>query len=380
MKFQDYINHLQRLNYTFRMNELNDDIEVNDKPITNGLYATIRSQIRDLGFSRHLTAFEEAWIREAYSKSYNPIKEYFYSLPAYSLLNGEPWIIPKLASYFKDVDGVFPTWLLKWMIGAVGKVMQAGTNEPIQNPMLVLVGPQNLGKSRFVRWLCSGIPSYFIESHIATDDKDTWLRLASHFIWEVAELQAVIKRQDREALKDFITHDKITTRKAYGKFDVHVNATASLVGTVNENGTGFLNDPTGNRRFLTCELTTLDWTYTNINPSDAWAEAWYLFGQDNNAWQLTPDEINKRDEINLRFQEDDPIEDLLLKYYDITKNPGDFASSVDLRETLENYGLKGTTKQNSMAIASALKNLGVIKDKLNNQRGFRGIKKKSAVP
>lgn len=362
------------------MNELNDDIEVNDKPMTNGLYSTIRSEIRDLGHSRSLAAFEDAWIREAYSRKYNPIKEYFYNLPAYGLLNGEPWIIPKLASYFKDVDGIFPVWLLKWMVGAVGKVMNAGTDEPTQNPMLVLVGPQNLGKSRFVRWLCSGIPAYFIESHIATDDKDTWLRLASHFVWEVAELQAVIKKQDREALKDFITHDKITTRKAYGRFDVHVNATASLVGTVNENGTGFLNDPTGNRRFLTCELTAIDWAYATINPDEVWAEAWYLFGQNNNAWQLTPDEIAKRDEINLRFQEDDPIEDLLLKCYEITKNPGDFEKSVDIRETLENHGLKGTTKQNSMAIASALKNLGTWKDKQNNQRGFRGISKKKAVP
>jgi predicted P-loop ATPase len=380
MKFQDYIAVLATLGYTFRMNALNDDIEVNGKPITDGLYAKIRVQLRDLGHTRRLTAFEDAWKAEAYDHLYNPIQEYLDMLPPYSLLNDEPWIIPKLASYFKDVDNVFSTWLLKWMVGAVAKVQRAGTTQPVQNPMLVLVGPQNLGKSQFARWLCSGLATHFIEAQINTEDKDTWLRLGSHFIWEVAELQAVTKRQDREALKDFITRDKITTRKAYGRFDVRMSAVASLIGTVNENGTGFLNDPTGNRRFLTCELTAIDWAYTNIDPNEAWAEAAYLYQHRPDSWVLAPDEVTKRDEINLRFQEDDPIEDLILKYFEITKDANDFVSSVDLRETLENFGLKGTTKQNSMMIASALKNLGVWKDKVNNQRGFRGIKKKGLVP
>lgn len=378
MKSLAHINILKTLGYDFRLNTLTLDTEVNGEPLSKGLYAQIRTKLRDLGHARQLAAFEDSWEAHAFENGYNPIRDYLYSLPSYTE-HGQPYLIPELASHFQDVDGIFSTWLIKWLVGAVGKVVNAGHTTPVQNPMLVLVGPQNLGKSQFVRWLCSGLPSHFIESQINVDDKDTWIRLGSYFIWEVAELQSIFRRQDREALKDFITRDKIITRKAYGRFDVHLNAVASLIGTVNENGTGFLNDPTGNRRFLTCELTNIDWAYTRLDPNKIWSEAWHFFNTRPGFWQLSIDEVKKRDEINLRFQEDDPIEDLILKWYEITGSTADFVSSVDIREFLELQGLRGTTRGNSMAIATALKNLKAMK--VNGPpRGFRGIRRRGVMP
>lgn len=366
------------LGYTFKLNELDDSLEVNGEPITDVIRLKIRTQLRDIGYSRELQAIEEAWTTEALTNIYNPLKEYFFNLPPYSLLNDEPWVIPKLSSYIKDTDNIFQTWFTKFTIGAVAKVVQAGNCNPAQNPMLTMVGSQNLGKSRLARWLCSGISRYFAEGAIKTDDKDYWLRLANKFIWEVGELEGVISKEDKSALKDFITRDKITVRKPYGKYEIEKPAVCSLIGTVNEDGTGFLNDPTGSRRFLTCELISIDWEYSRIDPNLVWAEAYYLYQQNPECYLLSPDEKKLRDEINGRFQQDDLTEDMFFEKYEITNDRTDFVTTLDLIRVLEMNGLDGTKRQKEMKVAQMLRKNGIIKSRQNHNtgaRGYRGIKK-----
>ena len=98
---------------------------------------------------------------------------------------------------------------------------------------LVLDGPQGIGKSFLVRWLCPK-ERYYIEGGINTEDKDSLIRLASKWIWEVGELQATTRKADREALKDFISRRDVTVRPAYGRYDIVKPALASFIVTINE--------------------------------------------------------------------------------------------------------------------------------------------------
>ena len=167
---------------------------------------------------------------------------------------------------------IFYLWLRRWLIGAVGKALEAR-----QNVMLVLDSHQAAGKSYFVRWLGSVLPDYFSEAPLNPDDKDSWIRLMSTFVWELGELGSVTRRSDREALKHLISSRIVTVRKPYHRFDTIKPALASLIGTIN-NEAGFLTDPTGNRRFLVCRLTGIDWAYTKkIDPHQVWAEAVTLY-------------------------------------------------------------------------------------------------------
>lgn len=43
---------------------------------------------------------------------------------------------------------------------------------------------------------------------------------------------------------------EITLRKAYTKYDITKPAITSFIGTINEDGAGFLTDTTGNRRYV----------------------------------------------------------------------------------------------------------------------------------
>ena len=129
------------------------------------------------------------------------------------------------------------------MVGTVAKVY-----EQARNPMLVLAGPQDIGKSYFVKWLCSPLPGHFMKQAINPDDKDSELRLTDTFIWEVDELPNTTTRQNSEALKSFLTMPFIKRRAAYGRYLTYKPAITLFVGTANFDGAGFLNDPTGTTR------------------------------------------------------------------------------------------------------------------------------------
>jgi hypothetical protein len=358
-KTAEYIAALRSLGYTFRMNDVNDTLEVNSKPITDAVAAEIRARMRDLGFD-HVNVMEDAYLAEAHHNRYHPVKEYLDSLK----WDGSPHI-HVLASHFSDKYGVFETWLRHWLVGAVAKVLGGK-----QNVVLVLDGPQGLGKSLFVQWLGRALPEYFTEAAISLDDKDTYLRLISTWIWEVAEFGQTMRKFDREALKNFITLNMVTVRRPYGRYDITKPAMASMIGTVN-NEIGILDDPTGSRRYLVTHVDRIDWNYTKLDVRQVWAEAHalYLAGHD---WQLKPEDRALAAEINEAYEVEDPVEGLLLKLFKVEpKNPLLWTSSQEILATLETNGLKGASKQNSMALAQTMKRLGCLRKKQPNSQGQR---------
>lgn len=359
LKRQDYIKILSTLGYTFTMNAMNDRLVVNDESMTDPMRATIRSDLRDAGYKRHLTATEDAYLAHGYANQYHPIRDWLDSLQ----WNNEPQIAT-LASYFTDTDDIFYTWLKRWLIGCVAKIYQPGQT---QNMMLAMDGPQNIGKSYFAHWLCSAVPDLFIESPLNPDNKDHTLRLISKFVWEVGELGATMRKADREALKFTLTRQTVTERAPYGRFDMTKPVTCNFIGTINDEA-GFLTDPTGNRRFFTCELTSINWDYTQLDINQVWAEVVSLYHQ-GEPWQLTPGELAKQSTVNARYRLDSYALGLLLKYYDIDPDGQDWTSSADILQRLGTLGLRGSDRTNSMELSSGLRELGIKRQKQTSEGG-----------
>jgi len=362
-KTKDYLHALKGLGYGFRLNLCTGNIEINGESITDGQAAQIRAQMRDAGFIQP-AAFEDAYVADAYLKCYHPVREYLSSLT----WDGGQYI-DKLASYFTDSHGVFGIWLRKWMIGACAKVYESE-----QNPMLVLDGPQGIGKSEFVRWLVPGTlrAGYFIDGPINTDDKDTEIRLMSKWVWEVSELGATTRKADYEALKGFLTRRSVTVRKPYGRHDIEGPAMASFIGTVN-NSSGILSDPTGHRRFLFTKVDAIDWNYSkDITPEQIWGEAMaaYLSRED---WKLSQAERLRQSEIAEFYEVDDVIEGALKTFFKV--DPSDYLTWMPTSEILKiledpyKGGLKGTTKANSMSLAATMTRLGMTKKRKVNING-----------
>jgi len=349
-----------------RYNASAHTIEVNGKQMDEGIQAEIHVKMRERGV-RNMDALKDVIVYEAYQNRYHPVQA---CLTQALLQYDGTDHIAALAGYVTDSDGMFSIWLRKWLIGATAKILKAE-----QNPMLVMDGAQGIGKSEFARWLCP-LLDYFIEASIAPDDKDTYLRLASKWVWEVAELGATIRKTDREALKHFISMRQVTVRPAYARHDLIAPAMASLIGTVN-NEVGILNDPTGSRRFLICHVTHIDWNYREqIDRMQVWGGAYaaYLRGE---SWHLSSAEALAAQAINARYEVDDAIEGLLKRYFTIDANRLDSWFATD--EILEIlYGLQGVTRQNSIALGACMKRLGPERMRRKNKKGqkvwgFAGI-------
>jgi predicted P-loop ATPase len=374
---------LRQNGYDFRLNKVTGRIEVFGKriqPLDDNLFKVIHAEIRH-HFKIKAELLDISIAEMANANQFHPIKDYLNSL---KYDGGQHF--QALLSCFDNPDGLLPLWLRKWMIGAISKTITSS-----QNPMLVLDGPQNTGKSLFVKWLCSGIPDYFIESGINTDDKDAFDRLASRWIWEVSEIGATIRKSDMEALKHFITMSEITIRPAYGRFSITRKALASMIGTVNHTGDGIFNDPTGSRRFMICEVKKIDWEeYTKIDINQLWAEIYvaYLSGE---SYELTPDEKKIQTEKNKQYQPTDILEDYIRDGFDIdltkTNDPAYFTPTTVIADYLQNTRnfKSGTTSTLNRMIAQSCKCIGLeigtqipfgIPGTLPRRaRGYKGIKK-----
>lgn len=369
-------NALQSLGYSFRLNLCNDTVEVNGERITDVLAARIRMDARDAGL-KPLSAVKDAYTVEAANNAYHPIQDYLNGL----VWDGKPHIAQLSAALSSPDPSVLYSngtsaplihaYLYRWLLGAIAKVF-----DQRQNMMLVLSGPQWIGKSSLARWLCSALMAYFLEGPINVTDKDTDVRLISYFVWEVSELDATTRKADVSALKDFITRAYVTVRRAYGEHDTRKPALASLIGTVNES-TGFLVDDTGNRRFLTVRIDAIDWSIINqLDVNQVWAEAIAAYRR-GEPWELTAEERAVQTIQNKTHEVESVLEGWITRYF-ITGAAAGAArmSAADIIDHLrDRYGIRlsGTEKQQAMEVARVLGHLGVLRIRTNTWRGYEGI-------
>lgn len=368
--------------YSFRLNLLRERIEhPNGQTVHDGEQAQLIAELYDSGLSNR-ELMQTVILADAWAHRYDPLVDF---------LQGLTWDgvdhIARLGYHFEDRHPlieypdnskrtVFAAWLRRWLIGAVAK----GLGDAVQNPMLVLAGEQEIGKSEFARWLCSPLPDYFVESAISPDSVDHQRWATGNFVWEVGELGATTRKADVEALKAFITRHEHSYRVPYAKNEVHKKTRASFIGTVNPDNAGFLTDTTGNRRFLTVEVTAIDWKgySAKIDVRQVWAQARAIYANAPRAWQLDEAERATRDRINNEFAVEDPVRDAILKLFEVTPAAGDdapFTSNSDLAFFVGNEVRANSTKSLQMDIARALKGMGVTKGRAGQIRGYFGVKK-----
>ncbi|MBR2215987.1 MAG: virulence-associated E family protein [Selenomonadaceae bacterium] len=152
---------------------------------------------------------------------------------------------PRIETLFVDYLGADDTQYVrtvtrKMLIAAVARVMKPGVKFDY---MLVLQGPQGIGKSMILKELGG---DWFSDSLDAMQGKEAYEQLRGAWLIEVGEL-AALRSSEVEATKKFITKQTDTYRVAYGRRTQDFPRQCIFIGTTNE--TQFLKDRTGNRRF-----------------------------------------------------------------------------------------------------------------------------------
>jgi predicted P-loop ATPase len=365
--------------YHFQLNLLDDTVMVNGEPIDDVVKAQIYTRLYDDPDIKNPHGAENVWTAIAAENPCHPIAEY---------LTGLQWDgtdhIRALSKCFTTSDGDIryengssetPVYVYfkRWLIGAVARVL-----DQEQNVMLVLSGSQDIGKSYLARWLCSGLPEYFIEGSVSPDDKDHKVQSMTKFIWEVAELDATTRKADVAALKSFVTTEKHTLRKAWGRYPITKPATASYIGTVNDDH-GFLSDTTGNRRFMVVTIEKIDWSYTDIEPDQIWAQAVALY-RAGEAWRLFPEEKKYQTEKNKEHLVSTALMDYVRMFFDLdmpdecTMSAGEIGHHLRFMDApIGNTSGTGF----AMELSRAMERLGVEKGTRDRgRRCYKGIGKK----
>lgn len=152
-----------------------------------------------------------------------------------------------------------------WLIGAVARVYVPGCKV---DHMLVLEGPQGIGKSRALRILAGD--EYFCDQMPDIRSKDAQLQTFGSWIIEWAELDAM-NRAEATAVKDFITRQFEELRPPYGRHTIKVPRQCVFAGTTNTDG--YLKDETGNRRFWPVACGKIDCDRLAADRDQLWAEA-----------------------------------------------------------------------------------------------------------
>lgn len=347
---EQFIDLFRVWGFHFAINDTDETIEVNGQPMDDTKLDIIEARLMDEDIPT--THARKVMTVIANDNRYHPIKDYLRSLE----WDGKPYI-DVLATYFRDEDNIFPLYLKRFLIGSVAKVMTDGRAD---NFMLALDGKQGIGKSYLARYLCP-IDKLFLESPLNPDDKDSRINLIRYWIWEVGELGSVTNRADREALKRFISTHTVKERPPYARLPIEKPAITSFIGTVN-NEAGFLNDPTGNRRYAACTLTKIDRSYTQLDINQIWAEAYNLYLQ-GEPFTLTAEEEIKRDDINQKYTVSDPLDDMIERYFYIDPTQYGDEWAMTGPAVLEWMELKHEDKALSMRLATVLKGLGLTRDK-----------------
>lgn len=360
----DYKTLLADEGFLFRYNEVSNRIEFFD-PTTNQYqnYAD-----RDMAFFRLFAKKHQMYKNDmldsimvlASDNRYHPIKLYF---------NGLQWNrqnnIKELSSFLKADDPMIcEIFLRKWFIGAVVKVYENG----LRNPVLVLDGGQNIGKSTFARKLCPD-PIYFQEGSIRPDEKDHEIKLTQKLVWEIGELENTTSKSAVGALKDFLSRVNVSVRIPFDKYPISQPAMTSFIGTINEMA-GFLNDDSGSTRFRVLRIENIDFGYNNLDIGQCWAEAVAAYHAGERSDLDAPTEAISN-LIKQNYQVPNPIEDAILQYFTIDpKDNQNFCTAFQIRSILldKDYANLGGRDYSPQRMSSTLKKLGCEK----RQKWFSG--------
>lgn len=233
---------------------------------------------------------------------------------------------------------------IRWMVSAVARVKQPGCQV---DHLLVLEGPQGVGKSQIVRTLGG---AWYLGTLPAIHTKDAMQTLLGHWIVEIAELEA-LRGVSLTRVKDWITQPMDTYRPSYGRHLVRRPRQAVFIATTNE--TNYLHDATGNRRFWPIPVAKVDLAALEQDRDQLWAEAVRAFGE-GVQWWPSEDETGLLAQLQASRVEEDPWEGPVLGYLDGKQ----IVSIPQLLSDLFNMEIGRTTRREQMRVAGILKRAG----------------------
>lgn len=283
-----------------------------------------------------------------FSPDFNPFEEYFKNLKPW---DGKTDYIRKIADTVQtDNDKRFRKTLQRYLVGTLDCLLN---EDSVNDVCLVFQSGQGIGKTR---WMRSLLPKrfqseYLYEGNIDTKNKDHTIYLSQYWLIHLDELET-LRSNDISAIKSYITRQRISVRKAYGRYKTNFIRRASFLGSVNEDK--FLSDITGNRRWLVFKVKEINYMH-GIDPDLFWAQAYKLYKDGFRHW-FDIDEIKKINQQNEKFRTVSLEEELFLRYFSCNESggKGEYLSSSEVIEKIVANVPAFTSKMSTMSMGKSL--------------------------
>lgn len=265
--------------------------------------------------------YNDAFNKILNENRFNPIIDFLEALPEW---DGKKRIDTLLHDLLGAEKSDYTAAVMHmFLMGALSRAYNPGCKFDY---LLVLVGTQGAHKSYFLRRLAMA-DMWFDDNLNTIEGKEAAERLRGKWILELAELLAIKKQKDVEAIKAFITTQADSYRAPYERHSQDRKRFCVFAATTNDES--FLTDRTGNRRFLPVKINKAlqpqqFWEDSDLITStfrQVWAEALHRFNEANKKPRLVLSEKmqNAAIEKQMAFLEDDPWVGLTQVYLDKTE-------------------------------------------------------------
>ena len=234
--------------------------------------------------------------------AFSPVREYLKACR--DAWDGRDYL-EKLFKHFHidptkaDNMGLYRELVKIWFVGAVRMAFNEG--QDAMQGVLILQGPQGIGKTRFVAGLVPD--SSWTDSFTALDpsDKDDLLRFISRWIVELGEFGETLRKEKLDKLKQFITQPSDTVRHPYARTKTTTPRTTAAIGTVN--GGSFLKDGTGERRYWVIPTMEID-PVDDMDLCGLWGQVMHLAFDEKIPHWLTAEQIGQLNNANEPFKKE----------------------------------------------------------------------------
>ncbi|HEX7936753.1 MAG TPA: virulence-associated E family protein [Paraburkholderia sp.] len=213
----------------------------------------------------------------------HPLRDWLDSLE----WDGEKRIDTWLTRYCGAADTPFNREVgRRFLLSAVARIQQPGCKA---DHMLVLEGPQGIGKSRTIRTLAGD--DYYSDATPDLDDaRQTGETVNGIWMLEASEITG-LRKHEADAVKAFLSRCEDTYRPAYGRESLVVSRQFVVAGTCNLDTEGtYLRDATGGRRFWPVRVTACDIDALTQDRAQLWAEAVAAYHR-GDAWWIDDPEM-----------------------------------------------------------------------------------------
>ena len=305
-----------------------------------------------------------------YTPLFNPFVAYLEGLPAW---DGTTDPIARLAAgvHVKDDQKLFGIYFKKWLVATIASLLDT---KVVNHEILVFIGKQGIYKTTWMqRLLPVELQRYFyVKSNSRRVSKDDLFTLTEFALVCLEELEEMTSAQVSQ-LKAITGMTDVNERAAYGHFKESRPHIASFCGT--SNNVTFLNDLSGNRRWLPFEVDSIDSPFDYpIDYAGVYAQGYALWKSGFHYW-FEQEEI---DAVNLhnRYFEVPCLERELVQVYYRRPMPGEECMFLTNAQILGHINIGIRQPLSPTRLGLVMKQEGYEAVRSGGRRGYRVVELK----